>query len=173
MLQWDVLETLYQVLYTGEYYTLLYLYTIILANRENFTLRKFQELQYCLMFIYINHHTGSCLQGSFRLVGPNGPSTIEGRVEYCSNGVWGTVSSYWFGSRDGEVACRRLGHQHPRESSTCIIVKVNGMWFIAIICKGDQRLNGAADQTPKDWLDYIIDILSIQMWEQIMFRGIK
>ena len=32
-----------------------------------------------------------------RLVGTNGPNTtVEGRVEYCSNGVWGTVSGSGF-----------------------------------------------------------------------------
>ena len=57
----------------------------------------------------------SCLQGSIRLVGPSGPNTVEGRVEYCSNGVWGTISSSGFDTKDGEVVCRQLGHQHPRE----------------------------------------------------------
>ena len=39
---------------------------------------------------------------------------MEGRVEYCSNGVWGTVSRYGFDVRDAHVVCRRLGHQTPR-----------------------------------------------------------
>ena len=60
-------------------------------------------------------YAGTCLQGSIYLVGSNGPNTVEGRVEYCSNGVWGTISSYGFDSRDGEVVCRRLGYQHPRK----------------------------------------------------------
>ena len=49
-----------------------------------------------------------------RLVGPNGPNKVEGRVEYCSNGVWGTVSRYRFDVRDAHVVCRKLGYQHPR-----------------------------------------------------------
>ena len=49
-----------------------------------------------------------------RLVGTNGPNKVEGRVEYCSNGVWGTVSSSGFDIRDGQVVCRRLGYQQPR-----------------------------------------------------------
>ncbi|XP_019850242.1 PREDICTED: deleted in malignant brain tumors 1 protein-like [Amphimedon queenslandica] len=57
---------------------------------------------------------GNCSTGSMRLVGPNGPNKVEGRVEYCSNGVWGTVSSYGFDVRDAHVVCRRLGHQTPR-----------------------------------------------------------
>ena len=65
------------------------------------------------MYIY-NINTGSCSTGSMRLVGTNGPNTVEGRVEYCSNGVWGTVSSSRFDIRDGQVVCRRLGYQQPR-----------------------------------------------------------
>ena len=52
-------------------------------------------------------------EGAVRLV--NGSSHIEGRVEYCSNGVWGTVSSDGFDSFSLQVVCqsalaRKLGH---------------------------------------------------------------
>ena len=57
----------------------------------------------------------SCINGSMHLVGPDGSNTVEGRVEYCSNGLWGTVYDGGFDSRDGEVVCRRLGYQHPRK----------------------------------------------------------
>ena len=72
------------------------------------------------------HHAGNCPHGNVRLVGPNGPNAIEGRVEYCSNGVWGTVSNLGFDSRDGEVICKRLGHQNSREAQifTCQIMGV-------------------------------------------------
>ena len=55
-----------------------------------------------------------CFSGTMRLVDSNGPNTVQGRVEYCSNGVWGTVSSYGFDVRDAHVVCRRLGYQQPR-----------------------------------------------------------
>ena len=61
-----------------------------------------------------NINTGSCSTGSMHLVGTNGTNTVEGRVEYCSNGVWGTVSSSGFDIRDGQVVCRKLGYQQPR-----------------------------------------------------------
>ena len=62
----------------------------------------------------------SCINGSMRLVGPDGPNMVEGRVEYCSNGVWGTVCDDGFDSRDGEVVCRRVGYQHPSKTlRTC------------------------------------------------------
>ena len=60
-----------------------------------------------------------------RLVGPDGPNMVEGRVEYCSNGLWGTVSYDSFDTRDGEVVCRRLGYRNPSEifnmHNTCIM----------------------------------------------------
>ena len=49
------------------------------------------------------------------MIGPNGPNTVEGRVEYCSNNVWGTISSSGFDTRDGEVVCKKIGYQHPRK----------------------------------------------------------
>ena len=42
-----------------------------------------------------------------RLVG--GKDTREGRVEICTNGVWGTIYAGNWDSRDAKVVCRRLG----------------------------------------------------------------
>ena len=58
----------------------------------------------------------SCISGTMRLVGPDGPNMVEGRVEYCSNGLWGTVSDDSFDTRDGEVVCRKLGYQNPSKA---------------------------------------------------------
>ena len=80
-----------------------------LAGTKTFTVCYYSIAHYV-------HKTDSCPHnGNIRLVGPSGPNTVEGRVEYCSNGVWGTISSSGFDTRDGEVVCRQLGHQHPRE----------------------------------------------------------
>ena len=43
-----------------------------------------------------------------RLVG--GQSPIEGRVEICLEGQWGTVCDDYWGSDDTRVACRQLGY---------------------------------------------------------------
>ena len=67
-----------------------------------------------IIIMHFSAFVGTCLQGSIRLISPNGPNTVEGRVEYCSNGVWGTFTSA-FDTRYGEVVCRRLGYQHPRK----------------------------------------------------------
>ena len=70
----------------------------------------------CTLYCHHEKHTDSCPHnGSIRLVGPSDPNTVEGRVEYCSNGVWGTIGNLGFDTRDGEVVCRQLGCQHPRE----------------------------------------------------------
>ena len=56
----------------------------------------------------------SCVNGDLRLRGGN--STYQGRVEVCSEGLWGTLSSrrplfrlYW-DSRAAMVVCRQLGY---------------------------------------------------------------
>ena len=67
-----------------------------------------------ILYMYNNINTGNCSTGSMRLVGTNGTNTVEGRVEYCSNEVWGTVSSSGFDIRDGQVVCRKLGYEQPR-----------------------------------------------------------
>ena len=76
--------------------------------------RKNNKYNNTIIHVY-NMNTGNCSTGSMRLVGTNGSNTVEGRVEYCSNGVWGTVSSYTnFDIRGGQVICRKLGYQQPR-----------------------------------------------------------
>lgn len=50
----------------------------------------------------------TCTVGSIRLV--NGNSSLEGRVEVCSGGLWGTVCDDFWSDIDSRVVCRQLGY---------------------------------------------------------------
>ena len=48
-----------------------------------------------------------CTDGDIRVV--NGATQLEGRVEVCVDGVWGTVCDDLWGVEEASVACRQLG----------------------------------------------------------------
>lgn len=48
------------------------------------------------------------MDGAIRLAGSSSP--LEGHVEVCYDGVWGTVCSNLWGLADAKVVCRQLGY---------------------------------------------------------------
>lgn len=62
-----------------------------------------------LPFINLSPLPGSCAHGDVRLMGAG--SDMEGRVEVCWNGVWGTVvADLLWNRKDARVVCRQLAH---------------------------------------------------------------
>ena len=71
-----------------------------------------------------------CTHGTVRVVG--GTSFLEGRVEVCVNGLWGTVCSDGWTAVDANVACRQLGYSGSGKSNLHNIVHTSVMMFYFI-----------------------------------------
>ena len=76
-------------------------------------------------------------EGEVRLV--NGNHNLEGRVEVCSQGVWGTIKNTFCGDRDrniSKVVCRQLGY--PWECELHVLYSFTSLHALykRILCRG-------------------------------------
>ena len=54
------------------------------------------------------YEPSSCTEGDVRLV--NGNSSLEGRVEVCSQGLWGAITNRYWDENGAVVVCKQLGY---------------------------------------------------------------
>ena len=77
----------------------------------------------CHVSVCLYMHTAKvCNHGDVRLL--DGGVKYEGRVEYCYDGVWGTVCDDGWTEEDAAVVCHQLGHPSEGEFSTAYISSV-------------------------------------------------
>ena len=77
--------------------------------------------------------------GQIQLVG--GSNNLEGRLEICFGGIWGTVCDDSWDTRDAEVVCRQLGHYITGAEVASFGEGDGPIYLDKVVCRGsEQRL---------------------------------
>lgn len=63
----------------------------------------------------------ACSAGQIRLV--DGSSNMEGRIEICYGGRWGTVCDDFWGTDDARVACKQAGLPWRGKTPTEVVIQ--------------------------------------------------
>ena len=59
----------------------------------------------------------------------NGVNALEGRVEVCVDGVWGTVCDDLWGVEEASVACRQLGFSPNGICLHMVVCNYDILWY--------------------------------------------
>lgn len=63
----------------------------------------------CFSHLVNDVQYSNCTTGDVRLTG--GSNEYEGTVEYCTNGVWGSVCDDSWDTLQAKIVCQQLGHR--------------------------------------------------------------
>ena len=69
-------------------------------------------MTYIPAMIITTDSTDNCTEGQLRLLSRSSSNRMEGTVQICAHGYWGTVcgNSYSWDSRSADVVCNQLGY---------------------------------------------------------------
>jgi len=84
---------------------------------------------------------------ALRLVGPDGTTSHEGRLEVRHQGVWGTVCDDHFGSEEAHVVCRQLNYNGAVAYYTAQTSGIGQIWLDNVSCQGDESSLNLCDHS--------------------------
>ena len=71
-----------------------------------------------ILLYYYSVENNNCEDGDVRL--QNGTLSINGRVEVCRYGNWGSICADKWDNDDARVACRQLGYNFSEGDCLCV-----------------------------------------------------